>query len=127
MSPVTRILKRVTVREARALMLKDNLRIYDLRDEESFARGHIDGAICLSWRDLERVVLGSPKDAPILIYCYLGNVSQMGAQTFHDFGFLEVYDLMGGYQRWNNHLSGAPKTNPSSQPLEAVHGHSTNT
>lgn len=129
MSPSTGIIKRVTIKEAKELMLNHSLRIYDLRDEESFANGHIEGAMCLSWRDLERVVLGSPKDIPILIYCYLGNVSQIGAQTFHDFGFLEVYDLMGGYHRWLNQLGGTPKNHPSlSQKIQDhAHGHATKT
>ena len=126
MSSISRIHKRVTVKEAKELLLITELRIYDLRDEESFAQGHMERAVCLSWRDLERVVLGSPKEIPILIYCYQGNVSQIAAQTFQDFGFREVYDLVGGYQRWNDQSSSPSKKKPSTtlNRREQGHGHS---
>lgn len=118
-----RIHQRITVKKARELMNRDPLHIYDLRDEESFARGHIPGAVCLSWRDLERVVLGSSKMEPVLIYCYHGNASQTGAQTFHDFGFLEIYDLIGGYQRWLQETQGSEVKNNTSTEHSKESGH----
>ena len=43
----------------------------------------------------------TPKDAPVLIYCYHGNASQEFAQIFSDFRFREVYSLDGGYEAWS--------------------------
>ncbi len=42
----------------------------------------------------------TPKDRPVLIYCYHGNASQVRAQTFADFRFKKVYSLDGGYESW---------------------------
>jgi thiosulfate/3-mercaptopyruvate sulfurtransferase len=74
----------------------------DVRDADSFRKAHIDGAQHLSTKELSAVIGGTPKNRPILIYCYHGNASREFAQTFSDFGFVEVYSLEGGYRAWSN-------------------------
>ncbi len=97
---VNDIWRRVTATETQALLDKPALRIYDARDPASFAAGRIGGAEPLSEANLERVLFGTPKAEPVLIYCYHGNASQTYAQMFRDFGFQEVYDLIDGYEAW---------------------------
>ena len=92
--------RRIKVSEARLLLRREDLTVFDMRDEASFAQGHIDGARYLSNANLEEAIMKTPRDKPVLIYCYHGNASQTGAQIFTDFGFLEVYDLIGGYESW---------------------------
>jgi thiosulfate/3-mercaptopyruvate sulfurtransferase len=92
--------RRVNVKEACQLLQRPNLRVFDMRDQKSFAQGHIDGAQYLSNTNLEEVILRTPRQDPVLIYCYHGNASQTGAKIFTDFGFQEVYDLVGGYESW---------------------------
>ena len=94
------IWRRVTATEALGLLNKPELRIYDARDPASFAAGRIGEAQPLSDANLERVLFGTPKSQPVLIYCYHGNASQTYAQMFRDFGFKEVYDLIDGYEAW---------------------------
>ncbi len=92
--------QRVTAAEAKRLLQRDGLRIFDMRDQAAFSEGHIEGAQYLSNANLEDIILKTPKDQPILIYCYRGNASQTGARIFADFGFSEVYELAGGYEGW---------------------------
>ncbi|MBS1212809.1 MAG: putative thiosulfate sulfurtransferase rhodanese-like domain/ankyrin repeat [Proteobacteria bacterium] len=92
--------RRVNANEARALLERPNLKVFDMRDQQSFAQGHIEGAQYLSNNNLEEVILKTPRHDPVLIYCYHGNASQTGAKVFTDFGFQEVYDLVGGYEGW---------------------------
>ncbi len=92
--------RRVTAAETQALLDKPGLRVYDARDPASFAAGRIGEAEPLSEANLERVLFGTPKAEPVLIYCYHGNASQTYAQMFRDFGFKEVYDLIDGYEAW---------------------------
>jgi thiosulfate/3-mercaptopyruvate sulfurtransferase len=101
--------RRIGVSEARLLLKRDDLTVFDMRDEVSFAQGHIDGARYLSNANLEEAIMKTPRDKPILIYCYHGNASQTGAKIFVDFGFREVYDLIGGYESWGADLA---KTKP---------------
>lgn len=92
--------RRIDASEAKLLLQRGELSIFDMRDPISFSQGHIDGARHLSNADLEEAIMKTPREKPILLYCYHGNASQTGAQMFVDFGFREVYDLIGGYENW---------------------------
>jgi rhodanese-related sulfurtransferase len=99
--------RRISASEARRLLQQDGLTVFDMRDEASFAQGHISGARYLSNANLEEAVMKTPRDKPVLIYCYHGNASQTGARIFTDFGFREVYDIIGGYESWRAGLASA--------------------
>ncbi len=102
--------RRIKISEARRLLERDDLTVFDMRDPISFAQGHISGARYLSNANLEEAIMKTPRDKPVLIYCYHGHASQTGAQIFTDFGFREVYDLIGGYEGWRQ---GLPSPSPS--------------
>ena len=88
--------------EAESVVRRQDALMLDVRDADSFRKAHIDGAQHLSTTNLSAVISGTPKRRPILIYCYHGNASREFAQTFSDFGFVEVYSLDGGYTAWSN-------------------------
>ena len=71
--------------------------IADIRDEASFAAGHINGAIHLSDRNLQEFILESDHELPLIVCCYHGHSSQPAAQYLASQGFEEVYSLIGGY------------------------------
>ncbi len=95
--------RRVTAAEAEALLKSTEVSLFDTRDPASFARERIDGAAPLGSANLNAVICGTPKTRPVLIYCYRGNASQEYARMFVDFGFHEVYDLIGGFDAWRAH------------------------
>jgi len=88
--------------EAERVIRREEVLLLDVRDADSFRKARIDGAQHVSMRDLSAVIGGTPKERPILIYCYHGNASREFAQIFSDFGFVEVYSLDGGYEAWSN-------------------------
>ncbi|MFG1424260.1 ankyrin repeat domain-containing protein [Roseixanthobacter liquoris] len=91
--------RRVGIAEAEGLLCGAPL-VLDARDPISFGAARIDGAVRVSFSDLGPMLVGTPKDQPILIYCYHGNASQEYAQAFSDFGFSQVYSLDGGFEAW---------------------------
>lgn len=97
--------RRIGLDEARPLLRRDDVAVFDVRDAASFARGSIEGARRISMANLSAVIGAMPKAAPVLIYCYRGNASQDYAQIFSDFGFSEVYSLDGGYEVWSKQPS----------------------
>lgn len=101
--------KRIGLDEARRLIAgrECELLILDVRDRRSYAAGHIPAARSVSDEDIYKLVMGQPKQQPVLIYCYHGNASQTYAQTFVDFGFEEVFSLDGGFEHWRA-ADGAP-------------------
>jgi len=92
--------KRVSVTEAQRLLDQEGVLVFDIRDRHVHDRAHIPGARHLSIISLTQYFAGTPKDGPILIYCYHGYASQEYAQIFSDFGFLAVHSLDGGYDGW---------------------------
>ena len=71
--------------------------ILDIRDEQSFKKGHIPDAINLSNKNIDEVIDSNDPDDNILIYCYKGISSQNAAQHFCNLGFKNVFSLIGGY------------------------------
>lgn len=90
--------RRIEINELPQILERAELTVFDMRDEASFNQAHMEGARYLSNTNLEEALMKTPRDKPVLIYCYHGNASQSGAQIFADFGFQEVYDLIGGYE-----------------------------
>mgnify|MGYP001158059769 CR=1 FL=1 len=74
--------------------------IVDIRDKESFDRGHIDGALNLSNENIDKFVLDTDKSRSVIVCCYHGNSSKRAAQFLTDNGFNDVYSLNGGYEHW---------------------------
>lgn len=95
--------RRISSKDVSSLLERPNLKVFDMRDQASFEQGHIEGAEYLSNSNLEEVLMKTPRHDPVLIYCYHGNASQSGAKLFTDFGFQEVYDLVGGFESWRVH------------------------
>jgi thiosulfate/3-mercaptopyruvate sulfurtransferase len=95
--------QRIDIGEAAELLQRDDVLRFDVRDQASFAAGHLAGAQHLTQRNLSELIAGTTRRTPILIYCYHGHASQEYAQTFSDFGFMEVYSLDGGYEAWRQH------------------------
>lgn len=92
--------ERVSVDFARQLMNGGEAVVLDMRDRASFEGGHIEGAEHVTEANIFNFLSGTPKNKPVLIYCYHGNASQVYAKTFADFHFSKVYSLDGGYEGW---------------------------
>ncbi|MBS0351720.1 MAG: thiosulfate sulfurtransferase GlpE [Proteobacteria bacterium] len=97
------MIKQLLPEEAAQLIGSGNLVIIDVRDHESFEKGHIEGAIQLSVADMKIFCQKTAKTQPVLIYCYHGISSQAVAQHLQDQGFGAVYSLIGGYEKWQTH------------------------
>ena len=92
--------ERITVDFALELINSAEPLILDTRDIGSYESGHIEGAEFVNDSNISNFLFATPKDRPVLIYCYHGNASQVRAQTFTDFRFKKVYSLDGGYESW---------------------------
>jgi thiosulfate/3-mercaptopyruvate sulfurtransferase len=95
-----RIFHRICADEVEELMRNPELQILDTRDRTSFDRGHIGSAQHVTGAELDRAILQTPMNKPVLLYCHRGSASLIHAQMFADFGFREVYNLNGGYAGW---------------------------
>jgi len=97
--------KQLSKDQVKEIMANSDLIVADVRDEESYVQGHIDGAIHLTMAALQTFCDDSDKSSPILVYCYHGVSSQSVAQHLVDQGFVEVYSLIGGFEAWKEYQS----------------------
>ncbi len=72
--------------------------LIDVRDEEEFNAGHIDGATHVPRDALgERIAEVVPdKQTPIVTYCGGGNRGALAADTLQDLGYEDVMSIAGG-------------------------------
>jgi rhodanese-related sulfurtransferase len=74
----------------------------DVREENEYLCGHIDGARNLSQAVLEEAVSGILPDRarPIVVYCARGTSSARAAEMLQKLGYQTVYSLKGGLFGW---------------------------
>lgn len=95
--------KQISHAEAEQLMNERNIVIADVRDRDSYQRGHIANAVHLSMAKMQDYCHQADKTKPVLVYCYHGISSQSVAQHLVEQGFQEVYSLIGGFETWKAH------------------------
>jgi thiosulfate sulfurtransferase len=90
----------ITAEEAKQKIKSEDILIVDVRDEEDFAKDAIPNAIHLDQYNICDFTEETPKDQPILIYCYKGKRSKQIAQRLICKGFTKIYNLEGGLEAW---------------------------
>lgn len=76
--------------------------LLDVRENDSYQRGHIPGAILLPRGQLELRVdkLLPDPTARIVVYCQFGKVSTLAAATLRDMGFTRAIAMARGIETW---------------------------
>lgn len=74
--------------------------IVDVRDAQSFAQGHMPGAIHLDNHSVAHFIQQADLDAPTVVVCYHGHASQSAAAYLHSQGFEQVFSMNGGFTQW---------------------------
>ena len=81
--------------------------ILDVRTQEEYASGHINGSTLLAVQDIPEQELTEklkeiPKDRNILVYCRSGRRSAQASGILAENGFARVYNMQGGITEWMN-------------------------
>lgn len=77
--------------------------ILDVRTPEEFAEGHIDNAVNIDWQN-ENFIKNTEKlnkNKPVYVYCRSGKRSLKASEKLSALGFKKIYNLDGGYLKWN--------------------------
>lgn len=90
--------KLLSSEDANNLLLSNDVVILDIRDADSYQEAHIKNAMHLTMNELPRFCEETPKDKPVLVYCYHGISSQTIANHLVEQGFQMVYSLIGGFE-----------------------------
>ena len=92
--------KELDIHQAKEMMDKEDVIIVDIRDPNSYQEAHIPNAILIDQSTIDQFTQDSDKNKPLICYCYLGESSQMAAQYLKDQGFQSVYNIIGGFNKW---------------------------
>ncbi|MCK5567180.1 MAG: rhodanese-like domain-containing protein [Actinomycetia bacterium] len=96
--------KTITVDEAYEIFLDNEDYIFiDVRSEDEYKSGHIEGAIHIPVTEIEERLGEIPDDKSIIVYCNGSGCDRSGraARILTENGFNQVYDLVGrGIFEW---------------------------
>jgi rhodanese-related sulfurtransferase len=73
--------------------------LLDVREEEEFRRGWIEGAINIPLDQLRQRLVEIPRDRPIWVNCARGHRSYYAVRILQQHGF-DARNLSGGYNTW---------------------------
>ena len=87
----------ITFGELRKLQTKGNVQLVDVRETESYRRGHIPGAESIPYVEQKSFFDRFRKNGIIVLCCDRGNLSTRVTIRMRKEGYM-VYSLAGGYE-----------------------------
>jgi rhodanese-related sulfurtransferase len=96
------IVELITVEEMDSLLAMGKVQLVDVRTPEEYAKGYIEGAVNIDFRDenFEDLITKIDKTKPVIVYCARGGRSSRCASYMKKAGFTKIYDLDGGITEW---------------------------
>jgi rhodanese-related sulfurtransferase len=93
----------VDVAGAAELMREENVVLLDVRTPGEIAKGKIEGAIEIDYRDpdIATKLQSLDREPTYLVYCAAGGRSSRTCQLMAEVGFQRLYNLEGGYTAWS--------------------------
>jgi hydroxyacylglutathione hydrolase len=82
------------------LSLKHDVFVLDVRRENEWNEGHIEGSTRIYLGKLQNETDKLPRNKPIFVICKTGNRSSFGASVLLKKGFDQVYNVLGGIDAW---------------------------
>jgi len=90
----------IDVQKTQQMIENGNAAIVDIRDEQSFANGHMPAAFHLTNGSMHQFTQQTDYEQPVIVVCYHGISSQQAAQYLIHQGFEQVYSMDGGFEAW---------------------------
>lgn len=78
-------------------MIQSGVLLVDVRSEEEFAQGHLDGAINIEWDQTDALVavIGDDKQRPVVFYCRSGNRVGKSIAVLETRGYTNIFNATG--------------------------------
>ena len=76
------------------------LKLLDVRSNEEYSEGYIEGAINLPHEDIEKILKTVNKDDTIVLYCRSGRRAGLVADMLEKKGYKNLFHLDGDMKGW---------------------------
>jgi thioredoxin 1 len=96
--------KQLTTEEFEKQLAKSaDVQLLDVRTPDEYGEGHLAKAANVDYKspDFRERIAKLDKSKPVYVYCLSGGRSAAAATALHEVGFKEIYDMKGGYLKWN--------------------------
>lgn len=92
----------IDTNEALELISQDGTIVIDVRSEEEYLEGHIDGAVNIPVDTISEI--DYDKETTIILYCATGVRSLEATKKLDEMGYTQIYNLDGGLINWGGDL-----------------------
>ena len=94
--------KKINQEEFKDLIIKGNALVIDVRTPAEFSEAHIKNAVNIDYfsKSFSETISKLDKQKTLLVYCAAGGRSTSACSDFKKLGFKKVYNLIGGYDDW---------------------------
>tara|TARA_A100001011_G_C14315829_1_gene847930 strand:+ start:513 stop:812 length:300 start_codon:yes stop_codon:yes gene_type:complete len=93
----------ITISEFKLKIKNESPLIIDIRDRQSYLDSNIPNSKNYDSYGIVNLDKNNIKE-DIVVYCYRGNSSKKVVQFLNQNGFKNVYNLIGGFQAWQENL-----------------------
>jgi thiosulfate sulfurtransferase len=94
----------ISAQDTKDRLTKGEIKVVDIRDDQSFELGHIPSSYHLSNKNISQFINDNQFNMPVVVCCYHGISSQQAAQHLIHQGFKQVYSMDGGFEAWRTHF-----------------------
>ena len=94
------LVKHITISQLRERIQKEELTILDVRSQNEWSSGHIEGSINISVNNLMSNKNKIPVDKPIVVICRSGSRSNLAAMMLDKLGKHSIYNVPAGVSGW---------------------------
>ena len=95
----------VSPKEMQELLNNEEVQLIDVRTPAEYKDGYVADAININFYDVTfaQDVAKLDKSKPVYVYCKRGGRSAKAASKLRTMGFIEVFDMKGGFDAWKSH------------------------
>src|SRR4051812_20058926 len=97
--------------------LPDNMTVLDVREDDEWEAGRLEGSVHIPLRELGERFTGLPQSGQVLVVCRSGNRSAYATSYLVDQG-IDAVNLAGGLVAW--HGAGRPLTTDDGRPPQVL-------
>jgi len=94
----------VSPEEMQTLLQLEDVQLVDVRTEKEYKLGHLPNSQNIDFGSptFDEDIVRLDKEKPVILYCQKGGRSAKCAEKMQKAGFKKIYDLEGGFSKWQH-------------------------